>query len=133
GTPVDEDEVARARVHRQPRLRRKLAVVARDQIVHFVEVPALRGGPPRACKTLGAGAVLRTELVPCLRQLLLVQADCDLDRAQPPHPGERAAERRQLRVRVRPEVPESLPQRRTGERVPAEILRQRLTLAPVPG
>ena len=42
GAAADLDEVARARVHRQPRLDRVPAVVPLDQLVHLAEVPRSR-------------------------------------------------------------------------------------------
>src|SRR5204863_7649634 len=44
--PADLDVVARARVHRQARLDRVVAVVAVDQVVQLAEVPALGDAAP---------------------------------------------------------------------------------------
>src|SRR5439155_7165005 len=101
---VDEDEIAGARIHRQQRLRREVLVVALDQLVDLAEVPALRERSPLAGEKVAVAAALLAERAEGLRQLLLVQADLELDRAQSPHPRDRAAERRELGARVRPEV-----------------------------
>jgi hypothetical protein len=46
GAAADLHEVARAWIHRKPRLDRVVPVVALDQVVHLTEVPPLGGAPP---------------------------------------------------------------------------------------
>ena len=48
---ADQHEVAAARIHRQPRLRRVPAVVPVDQVVDGGEAPARRGRPPARVRT----------------------------------------------------------------------------------
>src|SRR5512133_3740125 len=101
-----------------------MAVVALDQVVDLAEVPG-RGELAPASLELLAGRLL-PQLRERLRELRLVQADRELDRPQPSHPGERAAECGELRARVRPAVAPPPPERLPGDRAPADVLRPRL-------
>src|SRR5262245_13017296 len=104
GTAVDQDEVAGSRIHRQPRLDGVISVVALDQVVDVAKVPIRREGAPLALESLRLHAVLGGQLVACLGEPLLVKLDLQLDRAQAAHPGERPAERGDLRLGVGSEV-----------------------------
>ena len=101
---VDLHEVARPRIHREPRLRREEAVVPVDELVHLGEAPVPRRLPPLSLELRRVRGRAR-ERMPRLLELLLVLLELHLDRAQPPHPDGRAAERAHRRVRVGPEVP----------------------------
>jgi peptide deformylase len=102
-----------------------------DQIVHLAEVPVLRQLVPDTGEARRVVGVRLSQRIPRLRQLLLVQSDRDLDRAQPPHPGKRTAQRRELRGRVGPEVAQSPPDRLACERVLAHVFVERLAFSPV--
>src|SRR5437867_3010690 len=80
---VDQDEIARTRVHREPRLGGIVAVVAPDQLVDLVEIPQLCEPLPLARESLLVVAVLRSYRRPGLAELTLVVFDRELDR---PHP-----------------------------------------------
>ena len=66
-----------------------------------------------------------------LRELRLVEADGDLDRAQTAHPCKRAAERRELCAGIGSEVPQPAAERLPGERVLLQVLLERLAFPPV--
>ena len=102
-----------------------MAVVALDQVVDLVEVPALGTRPPFAREATRVLAALLAQVLPGLGELILVQPNRDLDRPQPAHPRERSAERGELRARVGAEVAESLLQRLAGEWIPLQILLER--------
>ena len=57
--------------------------------------------------------------------------DRKLDLPQPAHPRKRSTECRELRLRVGTEVPQPPAERLTGKRIAADVLFQRLSLAPV--
>src|SRR4029453_5110248 len=116
--------------HRQPGLRREVAVVPFDQLVDLAEVPALRELAPLTLERLRVSRV-REQRSARLRELPLVHLDLQLDRAQPSHPGRWAAEGRNRRARVGPEVPQPLANRRTCSRIAAHVLLERLALPPV--
>ena len=102
-----------------------------DQLVDLAEVPTRGYGAPIALEPLRIAAARQPKLRVRIRELLLVEVHLDLDRAQSPHPRRRPAERRELRARIGAEVPQPLPQRRTGERILDEVLLERLALASV--
>src|SRR5439155_20624139 len=129
----DQDEVAGARVHWEPRLGRVVAIVPGDQLIDVLEVPELRVPLPLACQTLLVAAVFREQRRPQFGELPLVLFDRELDRPQPAHPGDRSAECGKLRARVRPEVAEPHRQRVAPEGIPLQILRERFPLHPVAG
>src|SRR5437016_6604 len=108
---VDRDEVARRRIHRQSRLGREVAVVPLNERVDLGEVPL-------ACDPRPVGGIGRT---PRRVQLPLVLIERVFDRAQPPHPHERAAEGPHRRLRVGPEVAQALPQGLALDRALGEI------------
>jgi peptide deformylase len=75
--------------------------------------------------------VLFTELEPPLAQALFMVFDCELDRAQTPHPCERSAQRAERGVRPAAEVPQSPPQRLPRDRAVDQVRLDRLALSPV--
>src|SRR5207248_10930725 len=113
---VDSDEVAGARIHRQPRLGREVAVVALDQLVHLGEAPVAGELAPSG-RERSRVLVLLSERPPRLRELALVLVDGVLDRPQPPHPNRRPAERPHRGLGVGPEVPHPLPEDRKSTRL----------------
>jgi primosomal protein N' (replication factor Y) len=96
---VDLHEVARPRIHRQARLCREVAVVPLDQLVHLREAPRVHRLAPPACELVRVRH-RRSKVAPRLPELLLMQLDPVLDRAQPPHPERRPAERTDRRIGV---------------------------------
>ncbi|TML24950.1 MAG: peptide deformylase [Actinobacteria bacterium] len=70
--------------------------------------------------------------MPLPAQTRFVVVDRDLDRAQPPHPRERAAERSERRVRAGPEVPQPPADRLAGHRAVQEVGLERLAFRAVP-
>jgi peptide deformylase len=99
-----------------------MPVVALDQVVDLTEIPAFCELPPRTGEELGVGAALLAQDRARFRQLKLVQLDRELDRAQPTHPGERTAERGQLRLRDGAEVTEPAAERLARQWVSLQIL-----------
>src|SRR5436190_9504609 len=81
GTAVQLHEVARARVHREFRLGREVAVVPLDQLVHLREAPAACGLEPEPPELLPVGSGLG-ELAPRVAELPLVLLGAVFDRAQ---------------------------------------------------
>ena len=127
---VDLHEVAGARIHRQPRLRREVRVVPVDQVVHQREAPALRELEPTPLELAGV-ALLRGELVPRGGELLRVPVELDLDRAQAPHPQRRAAEPADRRVGVGPPVAQPLLERPPLHRAHRQLRREHAPLLAV--
>src|SRR5437868_11649651 len=117
---VDPYEVARARIHRQPRLGGEVAVVPHDQLVHLGEAPRARRLTPPSRELVGI-LDLGGERVPRLVELALVLVDRVLDRAQPAHPVQRAAERAHRRVGVGPEVAHAPAERLPRDRTVGQI------------
>src|ERR687887_222962 len=115
--PADVDVVARLRVHREARLDGIPAVVLLDQLVHLGEVPALARPAPVA-------GPLRVRL----GEAREVELDLRLDLAQAPHVRERAAQRREVRVRLGPEVADAPAQGPADERVELPIRLEQLAL-----
>ena len=117
---ADPDEVARARIHRQPRLDREEPVVALDQVVHLVEA----SGVPRRCATRARtprGRCLVRQREPLVGELALVLVGQTLDLAEPLHVRQRAAERTDVACDVRPEVPQDAAERPALERAVGEV------------
>src|SRR5581483_9300668 len=129
--PVDAHEVTRPRIHRQPRLRREVAVVALDQHVHLREAPPACGLAPETLELGRVDAALR-ELAPRGLELALVQVELLLDRAQPAHPDRRPAERADRGVGVGAEVPQPLLERRARLRNRRQLLLEDASLLAVP-
>jgi peptide deformylase len=102
-----------------------------DQLVDVPKVPVLGEPVPDTSEARRLAGVRLAERVVRLGELLLVLLDGDLDRPQPPHPRERTAERGELCGRVGPEVAQAAPDRCARERVPLEVLGERLALPPV--
>jgi hypothetical protein len=99
---ADVDEVARARVHRQPRLDGIEQVVPGDQVVDGVEPPGRRAPAPRA---LQPGRVAAGKLFPLELQRVLVRCDLRLDLAQAPRVRRRAGQGERIPVGGEREVP----------------------------
>src|SRR5581483_1966683 len=89
---VEADEVARARIHREPRLGGEVAVVTLDQLVHLGEAPVAGELAPGGRELHGI-LDLRRERPPRRRELAVVLGYGFLDRPQPAHPDRRPAER----------------------------------------
>src|SRR4051812_17731813 len=128
GLAVDEDEVAGANIHRQPRLDRIPAIVAPDQLVDGGEVPALGGAAPAPRKAGCIAAAFVGELAPCVLELALVRKRLRLDLAQPHHVVARPAERGDVALDARPEAC-ARPQRLADERAPLEVALERDAVA----
>ena len=103
-----------------------------DQVVDRAEVPVQSQLVPDTNEALRLAGVRLPERRARVGQLLLVQLEGILDRAQPAHPGERAAECAQLCGRIGPEVAQPPRERLTGKRVLAHVLVQRFALPAVP-
>ena len=127
---VHLDEVARARIHRELRLRREVPVVPLDQLVHDREAPGPRGLLP-ALRELHRLGRLGREREPRLAKLRLLPVELVVDRAQPPHPDRRPLDRTHRRARVGPEVTQPLPQGLPLDRAAGEVFREDAALAPV--
>ena len=102
--PVDEDEVAGARVHRQPRLGREVPVVPLDQVVHVAEVP-VPASSGHSRRTAPGRRRTRPERSPAsARRCSCSSSATSIARRRRIHAsGPPSAV--QLRRRVRPEVP----------------------------
>jgi peptide deformylase len=105
--------------------------VALDQLVDLVEVPLFGAVAPLAGEPLVVAAALLTKERPRLRELRLVELRRDLDRPEPPHPGERSAERGELRARVGTEVAQAPSEGRACEWIAREVFLECLPLAAV--
>jgi len=107
--------------------------VACDQLVDLDEVPAAGRLAPALLEERRVAGGLLAECPPGRLELELVLARLDVDHPQPRHVRQRAAERREVARRVRPEVAQPLLDAAAGEAARLDLLLQRLALAPLPG
>jgi len=107
-------------VHREPRLDGIPAVVAFDEVVDVAEVPARREAPP----CLGLVAMLGVRLDEA--RAMTLRFVVDLTRAQ--HVRQRAAERREIGVRLHAEAADTPRQRPADERIGLVLAREAVPL-----
>src|SRR6185295_6558794 len=122
-----QNEVARSRVHRQPRLDRVPAVVLLDQVVDRVEVPTPRELAP-APVTLPTVAHLAVQLVTGGTQPLEMVLDLVLDLTETLRVGRRADHRARVTLDARREVAQPPGQRLAGDRAFLQVGREQLGL-----
>src|SRR5437764_1278979 len=102
-----------------------------DQLVDITEAPRFRERVPCSCEARVVAVVLRAQQLARVREARLVLGDANLDLAQPPHPGERPAERTDGCIRGGTEVAQTLAERRARNGTVDEIGLERLALCAV--
>ena len=130
--PPTQDEVARARVHRQPRLDRIPAVVPLDQVVDRVEAPPRRELAP-AVEPAGVGSPRSRGAAPSQRgasRSSWPAISSSISRRRRACAGGPASDER-VRLGARREVPQPPRQRLADERAVLEVLGEPLGRAPL--
>src|SRR5439155_12288042 len=117
----DEREVARARIHRQPGLRRIVAIVAVDQVVDRVKAVPLREPAPATGEGGGISPAALGQPAPGLLQPVLVVLGLLLDLPQAAHVRRGPAQREDVAVDAGPEVAQTARKRPAGERAAIEV------------